>query len=110
MSVYCVVFVRACLYVDSLVHASAYEGQRSTADVFLWCALCTLFSEKGHLINPELPVSARVARHSPILHPTAGVTVRLSLDPPLQTSYCRVTVSLSQDPPSSPVVVSSGYW
>lgn len=81
MSVYCVVYVRACSCVGSLVHASAYGGQRSIADVFLWCALCTLFSEKEHLINPELPVSDRVAHHSPILRPTAGVTVRLSLDP-----------------------------
>lgn len=94
MNLYCVVYVRACLYVDSLVHVPAYRGQRSTADVFLWCALCTLFSEKGHLINPELPVSVRVAHHSPIPPPTAGVTV-----------------GLCQDPPSlSPVLVSSGYW
>lgn len=82
------------------MHASAYGGQRSTADVFLWCALCTLFSEKGHLINPELPVSARWL----VIPPTAGVTMRLSLDPP-------ITDFLSQDPPSlSPVLVSSGYW
>lgn len=86
MSVYCVVYVHACLYVDSLVHVSVYGGQRSKADVFLWCALCTLF-------NPEPPVSARVARHFSIPPPTAGVTVRLS-----------------QDSPSlSPVLVSSGY-